>query len=253
MHYQTLLLLSGAGFLGGFVDSIAGGGGLITLPALLSIGMPPHLALGSNKLAATFGSFNAARIFIQRKILNPRLWLLCIIATGIGALIGVTINHFLSTHFLQKFLPLLIIAVAIYVGIFRPDKHRDFQQFRNFQPPRLSSFLLGNLLGFYDGCFGPGTGSFWTSLVMAIYKMDLLSASGVARVMNFISNAVALLTFILLGSVDYSIGVTMGIALLIGSNIGARSAIRFGANFIRPIFLTMVILMAIHSLWEVYF
>src|SRR5277367_306149 len=104
MFYHTLLLLSGAGFIGGFVDSIAGGGGLITLPALLSIGIPPHLALGTNKLAATFGSFNAARIFIQRKILNPQYWQMCILATAIGAFIGVLINYFLSAHFLQKFL-----------------------------------------------------------------------------------------------------------------------------------------------------
>ena len=99
MNYQTLLLLAGTGFLGGFVDSIAGGGGLVTLPALLSIGIPPHIALGTNKLAATFGSFNASRIFIQRKILNPYLWQACIIATAIGALIGVAVNYILPTHF----------------------------------------------------------------------------------------------------------------------------------------------------------
>jgi len=252
MSYKIFLLLASTGFLGGFVDSIAGGGGLVTLPALLSIGIPPHIALGTNKLAATFGSFNASRIFIQRKILNPYLWQACIIATAIGALIGVMINYFLPAHFLQKFLPILIILVAIYVGIFRPDKNRHFNQFKNFKPSKTSSFLLGNLLGFYDGCFGPGTGSFWTCLVMAKYKMDLLSASGVARVMNFVSNFMALLTFMMLRNIHYTIGIIMGLGLLAGSYVGAHSAIRFGAKFIRPVFLTIVIMMAIHILWQEY-
>lgn len=238
--------------MGGFVDSIAGGGGLITLPALLSIGIPPHIALGTNKLAATFGSFNASRIFIQRKILDPRLWQACIFATAIGALIGVIVNYFLPTHFLRQFLPILIITVAIYVGVFRPDKNRDFSQFKNFNPPKTSSFLLGNILGFYDGCFGPGTGSFWTCLVMAKYKMDLLSASGVARVMNFVSNFVALLTFMMLRNINYSVGIIMGLGLLAGSYFGAHSAIRFGAKFIRPVFLTVVIIIALHLLWQEY-
>jgi len=252
MTDQIFLLLASTGFLGGFIDSIAGGGGLITLPVLLSIGIPPHIALGTNKLAATFGSFNTSRIFIQRKILNPRLWKACILAAAIGALIGVVINYFLPAHFLRQFLPVLIIAAAVYVGIFKPDKNRDFNQFKNFKPPRTSSFLLGNLLGFYDGCFGPGTGSFWTCFVMAKYKMDLLSASGVARVMNFISNFVALLTFIILNNINYTIGIIMGLGLLAGSYVGAHSAIRFGAKFIRPVFLTVVIAIAIHILWQEY-
>jgi uncharacterized membrane protein YfcA len=142
--------------------------------------------------------------------------------------------------------------MSIYVGLFRPDKNLDFRHFQHFKPPPLSSFILGKILGCYDGCFGPGTGSFWTCSVMAIYKMDLLSASGVARVMNFISNFTALLTFMVLRNVDYSIGIVMGLGLLAGSYVGARSAIHFGAAFIRPIFLTVVIALAFHLVWHIH-
>lgn len=248
---QTILFLAGIGFLAGFIDSIAGGGGLITIPALLTVGIPPHLAIGTSKFSATFGSAKASHAFIKRKIIKPRLWAHAIIFTALFAVIGVIANHFIPADFLKKFLPFLIIMVAIYVGIYKPDKNREPGQFVNFEPPKFSSGIMGSILGFYDACFGPGTGSFWTCAVMAIYKMDLLTASGVARFMNFISNIAGLCAFILARSVNYKVGVVMGLGLLIGSYFGANSAIRFGAKFIRPIFLIVVISIAGRMLWQV--
>lgn len=250
MHVSvaTILLLTSTGFCAGFIDSIAGGGGLITVPVLLSIGMPPLAALGTNKFSATFGSFNATRVFIRKKIFRPRRWIPAIITTLLCAMLGVIGNHLLPTEFLKKLIPFLIIFVAIYVGFYKPDKNRSHQEFEQFEPKKLSSSLIGGSLGFYDGLIGPGTGSFWTCAVMAIYKIDLLSASGVARSMNFMSNVGALIAFICLGNVNYSIGLLMGVGLLCGSYLGAHSAIRFGANFIRPVFLTVVICLAIKLL-----
>jgi len=248
---HLLFYLAAMGFLAGFVDSIAGGGGLITTPALLTIGITPHLALGTNKLAATCGAFNAARIFIKKDILRPYLWSAAILATANGAILGVLVNHLLSTQFLGDILPFLIIGVAIYVGFYRPKSLvPEPAAFKNYQPPKPSSGLTGLILGFYDGCFGPGTGSFWTCTVMMLYRLDLLTASGIARLMNFISNIVALLTFMALNQVNYRVGLMLAVGLLLGSWVGANSAIRFGAKFIRPIFLAVVILMAVNILWQ---
>lgn len=244
----TALFLTSTGFCAGFIDSIAGGGGLITVPVLLSVGMPPLMALGTNKFAATFGALNATRVFVRKKIFRPQRWIPAIITTLLCAILGVIGNHLLPSEFLKKLIPFLIILVAIYVGFYKPAKNRSHNEFEQFKPKKLSSSLIGGSLGFYDGLIGPGTGSFWTCAVMATYKVDLLTASGVARSMNFISNFGALITFIYLGNVNYAIGLLMGAGLLCGSYLGAHSAIRFGANFIRPVFLIVVICLAIKLL-----
>jgi len=240
ISFKTLLFLSSTGFLGGFVDSIAGGGGLITVPALLMAGIPPHITLGTNKLAATCGSFNAARIFIQKKIFNPILWQTGLIACGLGGVVGVLLNQIISAKFLLEFLPILIIFVIIYISFFAPKLNNEGFLNNNFKPPQKSSLFMGGLLGFYDGFLGPGTGSFWTTLAMSIYKIDMLSASGVARVMNFMSNLSALIVFMGLHDINYSVGAVMGAGLFIGAQLGSRCAIYFGAKFIRPLFLIVV-------------
>ena len=104
--------------------------------------------------------------------------------------------------------------------------------------------LTGGLIGFYDGFIGPGTGAFWMAAAMKLFRLDLVAAAGVARFMNFISNLTALLTFVVFGNIDYAIGLSMGALLMLGSFAGAHSAIRYGAPFIRPVFLSVVLLMA---------
>lgn len=250
LDVQTISLLTSLGFLAGFIDSIAGGGGLITLPTLLMVGVPPHFALGTNKLAGTFGTFNAARAYIKKRIFNPLLWKAAIIATFIGAVIGVLLTHLIATDFLKRFLPILILSIAAYILVSPLKKITKPSADLAFKPNIKSSAITGFTLGCYDGLLGPGTGSFWTTSVMALYKLDLLTASAIARVMNFVSNIVASITFMLLHSVDYKIAICMGIALMCGAQLGVHSAIRFGARFIRPIFLTMVIGMAVYMIWQ---
>jgi uncharacterized protein len=248
INIPTLEILLGLGFLAGFVDSIAGGGGLITLPALLSVGVPPHFALGTNKLAATFGTFNASRTFIKKRIFNPLLWKTAIFATLFGALIGVLLSHFVSTIFLKHIIPLVILATAIYIAFFTSPQKNSPPAESTFKPKTKFSVVTGSLLGFYDGFLGPGTGSFWASTLMALYKLDLLTASAIARFMNFVSNMIALITFMILQNVDYVFGLSMGIGLFLGAQIGAHSAIRYGGKFIKPIFLVVIIGMAVHMM-----
>lgn len=240
---HTIIFLSIIGFIAGYVDGIAGGGGLLTVPALLTVGIPPHLALGTNKLAATMGVFNSAMTYVRKKIFEPRYWTAVIIAAFVGALLGTLATQLVSTAGLQKLLPLLIIAVAIYTLWPKKKNYSVSSETLNTKAP--SGIVTSTIIGFYDGFLGPGTGAFWTTAAMAIYKIDLLAASGVARFMNFVSNFAALITFMWLSNVNYQVGFTMGISLMIGAYLGANSAIKFGVNFIRPVFISVVLILSV--------
>jgi len=245
---QSLLLLLVAALVAGMVDAIAGGGGLITLPALLSAGLPPHIALGTNKLAGTFGTVTASRAYIRKGIFKPRLWRVGIAATFVGALAGTLAVWMMSADALNRLVPALIIAVALYTALRRrPGFHASAPE---VWPHPLASGGLGLGLGFYDGFAGPGAGAFWTTAGMAVLGLDIVHASGVARFMNFVSNVVSLAAFAALGLVDYTVGLTMGLALMLGAHIGAHSAIRFGAPFIRPVFVVVVLGITGRLMWQ---
>ncbi len=246
LDFTTLLLLGIVALLAGFIDAIAGGGGMLIMPALLSIGMPPHLVIGTNKLVGTFGTFSASLTFIRKQLFQPALWWAMIIGTLIGALVGAILIDLVSAGILKKLLPLAILLAAAYLAWPRPPASATTRP--DPVPPhairRSIKLLTGGLIGFYDGFIGPGTGAFWMTVAMKQFQLDLVAAAGVARFMNFISNITALLTFMVLGTIDYTIGLSMGAALMLGAFIGAHSAIHYGAPLIRPIFLVVVLLMA---------
>ncbi|EKE68737.1 TSUP family transporter [Gallaecimonas xiamenensis] len=236
-------------FAAGFIDAIAGGGGLLTVPALLTAGLPPHLALGTNKLSSTFGSSAASWTFFKKRLFDPLLWKTAALGTLFGALFGALAVDLLKAEWLEKALPLAIFGAALYT-LFMPK----VQEGRRHQPQGehlpLKQGVQGFTLGTYDGVFGPGTGAFWTVSTLALYKLDILHASGVARTMNFISNATSLVTFAILGHIHWGLGLAMGAALMVGAFLGAHSAIRFGGKFIRPVFITVVLIMAAKLAWE---
>lgn len=234
----VLAALAGAALLAGFVDAIAGGGGLILLPALLTAGLPPHLALGTNKLSGSFGTFNALRVYVQRGVFDFTLWRGMLIATGIGALTGALCASILSTDRLRQLLPVVVLAAGVYVA-FSPNSARAYQPMRE-KPLRLRSSGLGLGLGFYDGIAGPGAGAFWTALAMRLFHTDLLNASAIARAMNFVSNVAALAVFYALGHVHVALGLLLGCALFGGAQIGVHSALRYGRHLIKPVFLCVV-------------
>lgn len=248
LDIHILGILAVTGFVAGFIDSIAGGGGLITLPALLMTGLPPHLALGTGKLASTLGTFKASLAFIRKRIFDPNHWFFVMSVTAAGAFSGVLINHLFSADMLKKIIPIMLMVVIIYMMLFRNKKPVIKITATDFKPPSVSGSVLGAGLGFYDGFFGPGTGSLWASCLISKYKLDLLAASGIARLMNFVSNIIALIVFALFKSINYKFGLTMGLCLMLGAHMGAHSAIRFGNRFIRPVFLTVVIAIIIKLL-----
>jgi len=246
----TFAVLACVAFLAGFIDAIAGGGGLITVPALLTAGLPPHLVLGTNKLSATFGSAVASFTFFRRGLFDPRQWSAALVATAIGALLGAGMAHQVPARWLNQALPVIVFACGLYLLFNRapdrtPDPARPLAKRRQWPQ--------GLALGAYDGLVGPGTGAFWTVSTLLLYPIDLVRASGVARSMNFVSNAMALAVFIGTGHVAWLLGLSMGAALMLGAFLGARTAIGGGTRLIRPVFICVVLALTARLSWQHWF
>jgi len=249
---STWALLALIGLLAGFIDAIVGGGGMLTVPALLSLGLPPHLTLGTNKLSACFASGTAAYTYFKKQLFTPHFWKQSLYSTFVGALIGTTLVNFVSSQWLEKLLPIVILIAAIYSLFNRMQEQKGNTLPNEDNALKIKQRIQGFLLGFYDGYAGPGTGAFWVISNMRLYKLNILLSSGVAKSMNFTSNFTSLLAFIYFGQVNWIIGFTMGACLMLGAYIGAHSAIHFGAKFIRPVFITIVMIMAVklgYSAW----
>jgi uncharacterized membrane protein YfcA len=245
-----LAALLAVAFIAGFIDAIAGGGGLLTIPALMTAGLPPHLVLGTNKLCATFGSATASVAFYRRKLFRPSEWRVALLATLIGALLGASIAYRLPASWLNQMLPVVVFGCGLYLLLSGTPAARAQPA---VMPNTLRQAPQGLALGFYDGIAGPGTGAFWTVSTLLLYPLDLLRASGVARSMNFVSNAAALSIFIIHGQVAWALGIGMGLALMLGAYIGARTAIRGGAAFIRPVFILVVLALSARLAWQHWF
>ncbi|MFB4390320.1 MULTISPECIES: TSUP family transporter [unclassified Pseudomonas] len=247
---HVLLILATVAFVAGFIDAIAGGGGLLTTPALLTAGMPPHLVLGTNKLSSTFGSATASFAYYRRKLFQPVKWRRALWGTLVGALLGATIAHYLPAEWLNRMLPVIVFACGLYLlfgGTPKAPLDTDVPIKKKWQLPQ------GFTLGFYDGVAGPGTGAFWTVSTLLLYPIDLVRASGVARSMNFVSNVAALTVFIVSGQVDYVVGLAMGLSVMVGAFFGARTAISGGSKFIRPVFITVVLALTVRLAWQHWF
>jgi uncharacterized protein len=246
----VLAILALVAFTAGFIDAIAGGGGLLTIPALLTAGLPPHLVLGTNKLCATFGAATASYTFYRRKLFAPAQWRNALIGTAIGALLGATVAHWMPAAWLNQLLPAVVFACGLYLLFGRaPEASGEAPA----APARGRQWPQGLGLGFYDGIAGPGTGAFWTVSNLLLYPLDLLRASGVARSMNFVSNACALAVFIGTGQVAWVLGLSMGVALMGGAYLGARTAIGGGSKFIRPVFILVVLALTARLAWQHWF
>ncbi len=237
-------LLIGLGmFIAGFIDSIAGGGGLISTPTLLLVGLPPHLALGTNKLAASAGTLVSSHEFFKSNKLNFKLLKMLIPFAFLGAIVGVSILQFISPDLLRLLIPFMIFGVAIYTVISKKVGMVD--TFNGFTPKnKLLGKLLTSTLGFYDGFFGPGTGTFFMFGLVKIFGFDFTVATANTKVLNFTTGFAALLTFIYNGQVNIKYGLFATIFMITGSKLGSKMAIKNGAKFIKPIFIIMSLAMA---------
>lgn len=242
---EILLLLGVVGVFAGFVDAIAGGGGLIALPMLMSVGVPPVAALATNKMQSVIGTGMAALTYWRKGFINLKSLVPAIAATFAGSLIGALVIKNADTSLLEKVVPIALIVIALYFT-FAP-------QLNDSEAPARLSFakfvpLLGFCVGFYDGVFGPGTGSFFTIGFVMLFGLGLTRASGHTKMLNFTSNAAALALFIPAGDVLWPAAIAMALGQGVGGYVGALTGIRFGARVIRPLVVVVCIILALRLL-----
>lgn len=246
-----LLILCPLGFLAALVDSIAGGGGLISVPAYLLAGVPPHLALGTNKFSSTAASFTSSLKFAKSGKINFDLMKYLAPLTLVGAILGVTSVLKLDQNFLYTLVLILVLCVGVYSFFSKSIGLED-----KFKIITRKALLLGMLLalslGFYDGFFGPGTGSFLIFGLINIFGFDFVKASGNAKFLNFVSNITSLLLFALHGQINYILGLPVGVFMIFGARIGTVLALNKGAKLIKPIFVTMSLGVAIKMLYQMF-
>jgi uncharacterized membrane protein YfcA len=237
-----LLALAGAGMLAGFVDAIAGGGGLIALPALLAAGVPPVAALGTNKVQSVIGTGVAAFTYWRKGFVSLRTLAVAIGCTVVAAFLGAFVVKQIDTSLLQVAVPVALVLIALYFllapRLTDEDRHARLT-FGVFVP------LMGAVVGFYDGIFGPGTGSFLTMGFVALFGLGITRAAGNTKILNLASNLGALALFIPSGDVVWLAAGAMAVGQLIGGYIGALTGIRFGASLIRPLVVVISLALAV--------
>lgn len=232
---ETLALLMVAGLMAGCIDAMAGGGGLITLPALMAAGIPPVSAVATNKLQSCFGTFGACIAYARKGHLNLRAYRWPIGAAFVGSVGGASLVQRVSPSILAGLMPALLIAIAAYFT-FSP-KASEIDRHQRVGIALLS--LLVGAIGFYDGFFGPGAGAFYTTIFLALGGLSLLRATAHTKAANFASNLAGLLTMIHGGYVLWVVGLTMAVGNIIGAQIGSHLAMRFGSRLIKPLLILM--------------
>jgi len=242
----TALFLLCASFLAGFVDSIAGGGGLIQLPALL-IGLPKTetvTVLGTNKLASVFGTTTAAALYRRQIKPDPRVLLAMAIPAFIGSATGASLASHIPTKSMRPIVLVLLIVVAIYTWL-KPDLGK-IELLRHHSSRRIQiSIIAGLVIGFYDGIFGPGTGSFLMLILVASLGYAFITASAIAKVVNVSTNVGAIMIFGLHGAIIFKLGLILGAANVSGAILGSRLAIRGGSTLVRKVFLLVTVALII--------
>ena len=238
----TALFLLAASFFAGFIDSIAGGGGLIQLPALL-IGLPKSdtaEVLGTNKLSSIFGTSTAAALYRKQIKPDPKVLLAMGLPALLGSAGGAMLASKIPTSSMRPMVLVLLIIVAVYTW-FKPDLGK-FENLRHLPKRRIQiAALAGVIIGFYDGIFGPGTGSFLMLILVASLGYAFITASAIAKVVNVATNVGAIMVFGINGVVIWQIGIIMGVANISGAIIGARLAIKGGSTLVRKVFLLVTV------------
>ncbi len=245
MEISIVIILFIFGFLGAFINSIVGGGGLITLPALLFVGLPPATAIATNKLAATLGNLTSMLTFLRAGKIDLKLLGPIVPLVFIGSMFGAVTVNFISPDLLKPLIFIMLVVVLIYTIM---KKDWGSIEKRLEMTKKRKAIFLGVLIaiGFYDGFLGPGTGSF---IIFAFVMMgfDFIQASGNAKLLNFTSNFAALIMFLILDTVNYSYGLVMGLAMIIGAFTGAKFALGRGTKYVRIIFIVVTSLLILKN------
>lgn len=237
-------------FLAGFVDASAGGGGIITIPAYLFIGLPPHIALGTNKLSSCCGTLFAVISFWRGKAVNMRSALYAAAGSFVGSALGARTALMLDSGTLRTMLFILLPCAAAVIFFNRRLGESESTVALSSLKFALLSFTIGLLIGGYDGLVGPGTGTFAIIAFSLLMHFDLRTASGNAKILNLVSNVTSVVTFAAAGTIAYSIALPAGLCGIAGNCLGAHCALKGGARFIRPMLLVVLALLMIKLLTE---
>lgn len=245
--FEVALLLILAAFVAGFVDAIAGGGGLITVPVLLLAGASPIEALATNKLQGSFGAGAAVVAYARAGHVRPREQLgMAAVAAGAGAA-GALVAHAMPAELLRIIMPVVLVAVALFFAL-KPGLS-DTDRLQRLRPA-VFTFTAVPLIAAYDGFFGPGTGSFFMLAFVMLAGFGVLKATAHTKMLNFASNLGSLAVFAAGGGIWWGIGLAMAAAQIAGASLGARLAMRIGARLIKPLIVVTSSVLAVRLLWQ---
>lgn len=239
-------------FLAGFIDAIAGGGGLISLPAYMIVGLPAHIAIGTNKLSAAMGTAIATYRFGKSGYIKLKLALICagfaIIGSTIGANIALLINEYMF-----KIIMLIILPVTAFYLI----RSKNFDKSNETIPYSYTKTILLSLpisfvVGIYDGFYGPGTGTFLLLLFTGLAHMNLNMAAGTTKAINLVTNVTAIVVFILNGTILYPLGIVAGLFSIAGNYIGTKFFSQKGAKFVKPVIIVVLSIFFIKVCTEIF-
>jgi uncharacterized membrane protein YfcA len=242
LNLEVLFLFFTLAIIAGWVDTVAGGGGLITIPALLLTGMSPSAALATNKLQGSAGTFAASLYFIKKKVVSLKEMKCMILLTFFGSVFGSWLLLKIDSNTLIKVLPALLIVMGIYT--FFSTKISDKEKVSKVSV-LFFILLICPLLGFYDGFFGPGTGGFMALSYVTLLGYGLPKATAYAKVLNLTSNISALLYFSFFGEIYWSIGITMALGQYIGASLAAKMVMEKGTILIKPVLVLVCFIMSI--------
>ncbi|AKG08194.1 membrane protein [Moraxella bovoculi] len=243
---QLISILFFVALFAGFIDAMAGGGGLLTIPALLLTGMNPVAVLATNKLQACAGSFSASVTMIKKGLIHPKMMKIALLFAFVGSAVGTVLVQLSPPEFLQKALPFVIGAVGIYT-LFSPNLGKLETTPKMSQ--KLYERTIAPLIGLYDGYFGPGTGTFFSLSQVVLRGRDLVQATARAKLLNFATNIASLIFFILGGQVVWVVGLVMMAGQLVGAYLGSHMVVKGGAKFIRPVIVVVCFCMVAKLVW----
>lgn len=240
--YEIIIMLFVIAVFAGFIDTLAGGGGLITIPALILAGIPPLLALGTNKFQGCIGSGTASLMMFRKKKITFYEVKYLMLMAFVGSAIGTISIQFIDVEILSFIIPLVLFLIGIYF-IFMPKTSEIDSQ------PKMSEsmykFTAVPFIGFYDGMFGPGTGSFLSLSAIALRGMELIKATATAKPMNFATNLASVFVFLIYGQVIFTIGIIMMIGQAIGAYIASHFLLKINPLHLRIIVIVMCFVMLI--------
>jgi uncharacterized membrane protein YfcA len=244
---ELLGLLLAAAFAAGFVDAIAGGGGLITVPILLLCGASPVTALATNKVQGIFGAATAAYTYAKGGHVDPRDQIIPACLAFSAGILGAILVSVLPTELIRYALPVVLVGIAVYFatkkGLSDLDRHRRLA-------PAVFNLTVVPLIAAYDGLLGPGTGSFFMLAFVSLGGYGILKATAHTKLLNFASNAGGLVAFAIIATPWWFTGLAMGIAQIFGARLGAALAQKIGARLIKPLLVVTSLVLAIKLIWD---